>query len=143
MKINDIKNPTVRAQCRRTILPTEKGVDVAALVRVRARAVVRPTTDENGLNKTESAWHDILVAMGKYARIRVHAVTLKLADDTRYTPDFQTTDPAGEVIFWEVKGFFRDDAKVKIKVAARDFTEFKFMLVRKECPGWITQEVKP
>ena len=110
---------------------------------VVAKAVIRATTDEAKLNRTERAWLQVLGAMGKFAKIRVQSITLKIGHDTRYTADFQTTGHDGVVTFWEVKGFYRDDARVKMQVVARQFSEFKFMLVYKKGKGWITEEVKP
>jgi hypothetical protein len=136
IKISEIKNAKQRAVFRRAAGPVPAPPP-------KAKALLRPTTDEDGLNRTERMWLRVLHAKGCYAQVRTQAVTLKIGFDTRYTPDFQTTDHAGEITFWEVKGFFRDDAKVKIKVAARLFNEFKFVLVFKKGKGWITEEVKP
>lgn len=58
------------------------------------------------------------------------AVTLKLAPDTRYTPDFMVVLDNGEVEFHEVKGgFMEDHSHVKIKVAAEKFP-FRFWLAK-------------
>lgn len=54
------------------------------------------------------------------------AITLKLADDCRYTPDFWSLDEDDVLAFDEVKGFWRDDAKVKIRMAANKFPQFRF-----------------
>lgn len=100
------------------------------------------STDVQNLNKTERSFYDILMLDQRHILIWVQAFTLKMADDTRYTPDFVTlTD--GKLMAWEVKGFFRDDAKVKIKVAARMFPVFTFTLVRKDKSGWTYETVKP
>jgi hypothetical protein len=69
------------------------------------------------------------------------AVTLKLAKDTRYTPDFFVVLYDGAIQCHEVKGFWRDDAKVKIKVAAEKFKHFIFIaaqrLPKKQGGDWI------
>lgn len=66
------------------------------------------------------------------------AVKLRLADNAHYTPDFAVMD-AGRLEFHEVKGFWRDDALVKFKVAAAQFP-FLFLAYRKkkvsEGGGW-------
>lgn len=95
--------------------------------------VIEKTTDEDKLNKTERAFWEILKREREAAQhswIGVHCMTLKLADDCRYTPDFWSIR-FGKLTAYEVKGFFRDDAKVKIKVAARMFPWIEFVLVRK------------
>lgn len=48
----------------------------------------------------------------------VQGLTLLLAPQCRYTPDFWTVNTDGTLTAWEVKGFWRDDARVKLKVAA-------------------------
>lgn len=103
---------------------------------------ITPTTDEAKLNKTEKAYLSWLRAQG-FVWIGVQAITLKLGDDTRYTCDFMALNYKGDLHGREVKGFFRDDAKVKIKVAARQFPFIKFSVVKKTKDGWDHKEVKP
>jgi hypothetical protein len=64
------------------------------------------------------------------------AVTLKLAADTRYTPDFMVMEDDGTITFVECKGFWRDDAKVKIKVAAEMYPMFRFKAVSYSKKTW-------
>lgn len=90
------------------------------------------------MNKTERAYSEILEGLrlaGKVAWWAFEAVTFKLAADTRYTPDFLVMLPDGEMECHEVKGFWRDDARVKIKVAAAMFP-FQFLAVSKTKGGW-------
>lgn len=101
------------------------------------------STDEEKLNKTEKAYLALLRALD-CSWIGIQNVTLKLGHDCRYTPDFFVIDIDRRVIAYEVKGFFRDDAKVKIKVAARMFPWIEFQVVRKtKAGGWEHQTVKP
>jgi len=98
------------------------------------------------MNKTEAEYAQRL-EYGKHTGAilwyKFEAITLKLADDTRYTPDFAVLIAGGEFQLHEVKGFWQDDAKVKIKVAASMFP-FRFIAVRKlpkkEGGGWQNQE---
>lgn len=111
-----------------------------------ADIVLKPSTDEAKLNKTERAFLQWLRALGEYRNIDCQAVTLKLGDDCRYTPDLTAIHCAtGARAAFEVKGFMRDDALVKLKVAARKFRWlFHFLLVRREKSGnWKITEVKP
>lgn len=94
------------------------------------------------MNKTESAYAERLEWLkheGKVAWYLFEGITLKLADNTRYTPDFAVENELGELEMHEVKGFWRDDARVKIKVAASIFP-FRFIAVKmkskKEGGGW-------
>lgn len=70
-------------------------------------------------------------------------ITLKLAHDTRYTPDFALLDPGGHLVLHETKGFWRDDARVKIKVAARLFPFFRFTAVewQRKAQHWTFKQV--
>lgn len=104
----------------------------------------RQTTDEAKLNKTERAFLEYLrgpmsPCQGQW--IGVQSITLKLAHDCRYTPDFMTVGFA--YTFWEVKGWWRDDARVKIKVAARLFPWATFIAVKKTKSGWEKEIIKP
>ena len=99
------------------------------------------STDEANLNKTERAWLARLRATGIEPYIQ--AITLKLGHDCRYLPDFAFVDPTGRLTFWEVKGFMRDDARVKLHVAARVFPRWRFVLVRRIKGQFESEVVKP
>ncbi len=103
----------------------------------------RPTTDEQKLNKTEKAYLAYL-RMLRVPKIRMQAITLKLADDCRLTVDFTYQDENGRLVFVDVKGgFWREDAKIKIKMAARLFPEFRFVVAHKTKTGWNQEDIKP
>lgn len=110
-----------------------------AFVTATALAV---STDEGKLNKTERQYLVFLRHLG-FTWIGIQNVTLKLAHDCRYTPDFVVVDSAGYIQAREVKGFMRDDALVKLKVAARMFPFIEFIVVRKTKGGWNHTTVKP
>ena len=61
---------------------------------------------------------------------------------TTYAPDFMVLLPDGLIELHEVKGFWREDARVKIKVAAALYPEFRFVAVTKDKnqPGWVREE---
>lgn len=93
----------------------------------------------HGMNRTEAAYAGTLEVgkmVGEIKSWRFQAMTLKLADDTRYTPDFMVVRPDDTIEFHEVKGFWRDDARVKIRVAADFFPLFRFVAVRKVKCSW-------
>lgn len=88
------------------------------------------------LNKTEQAFLEHLQRTSFESPIHVQAITLLLANGVRYTPDFvvaetpDSADPvAAQAYAYEVKGFMRDDAAVKIKVAAAAYPWMDFILV--------------
>lgn len=93
-------------------------------------------------NKTEQAYESMLFlkkVAGDILWYKFEGITLKLADDTRYTPDFIVMRNDGQIEAHEVKGYWRDDAKVKIKVAAELFP-FRFIAAKQQAKknggGW-------
>lgn len=94
------------------------------------------------LNKTEEAYAAhlrLLQAAGEVAWFKFEGVKLRLADSTFYTPDFAVMAADGSIEMHEVKGFWADDARVNIKVAA-DLYPFKFIaaqaLPKRQGGGW-------
>lgn len=94
------------------------------------------------LNKTESAYSrhlELLKAAGQVVWYRFEGMKFRLADSTFYTPDFAVMLPGGLMQLHEVKGFWTDDARVKIKVAADQYP-FEFVAVKaktkKSGGGW-------
>jgi len=109
----------------------------------RPSFTIRPTTDEERLNKTERLFLHYLRAQTN-APVGIQSLTFKLGDDCRYTPDFHVPwMPADGFTCYEVKGFWRDDARVKIKVAARMFPWAKFIAVQRIKGQWKFEEIKP
>ena len=99
------------------------------------------------MNGTESRYASLLEVRKRAGEIQWYAfemVTIKLAADTRYTPDFCVMIANGELEFHETKGRMQDDALAKIKVAARLFPA-RFYLIyakpKKLGGGWDVQEV--
>lgn len=102
---------------------------------------------KNGeMNKTEQAYADrlkLLLHAGEVAWFKFEGLKLRLADNTFYTPDFAVMLASGEMEMHEVKGFWQDDARAKIKIAA-DLYPFRFIAVKvrakKDGGGWETEE---
>ena len=99
------------------------------------------STDEAKLNKPERAVLEHLRALRKEC-IGVQSITLKLANDCRFTPDFSYLEN-GKLILIDVKGYQREDALIKIKVAARQFSWIEFQIVKKAKGGWDVRTVQP
>tara|TARA_R110001599_G_scaffold171353_1_gene362417 strand:+ start:436667 stop:437068 length:402 start_codon:yes stop_codon:yes gene_type:complete len=90
------------------------------------------------MNKTEAAYADHLTALkhtGVIAWFKFEGFKLRLADNTFYTPDFAVMLSTGELQVHEVKGFWTDDARVKIKVAAGMYP-FQFIAIKKAKAEW-------
>ncbi|HET7155113.1 MAG TPA: DUF1064 domain-containing protein, partial [Hyphomicrobiaceae bacterium] len=97
-------------------------------------------------NKTEAAYDAHLQALRHAGAVLWHkfeAVKLRLADNTFYTCDFAVLAADGVLEMHEVKGFWQDDARVKIKVAASLYP-FRFVavkaLAKKHGGGWSREE---
>lgn len=117
------------------------------------RSVAKGRKPPGVMNKVEALYAAYLQERkdaGQIADFRYEAVTLKLADNTRYTPDFMVLGADYSVQFHEVKGRegngpggWMDDAKVKIKVAAHQFPWFVFVgacaVPKKRGGGFVVQ----
>lgn len=76
--------------------------------------------------------------LGEVVDVLYQRVTYKLADDTRYTPDFVVILAGGRVEHHEVKGQKREDAMVKFKVAAEQMCSLgAFVMVTKDDGSWV------
>ena len=98
------------------------------------------------MNKTEEAYAKHLQNLqhaGQVAWYKFEGVKLRLADNTFYSPDFAVMLASGEMEMHEVKGFWQDDARAKIKIAA-DMYPFRFLAVKvkakKDGGGWAVEE---
>ena len=97
------------------------------------------------MNKLERAYSVELENQrlaGLISSWKFEAMKLRLADRTTYSPDFFVVLPDGHMEHHETKGFMRDDAHVKLKVAASLFPMFTFRLVKRKAGAWIVTEVK-
>jgi len=98
------------------------------------------------LNKTEEQYRvylDGLKMAGEVLWYRFEGLKLRLADNTFFTPDFAVMLSNGLIELHEVKGFWQDDARAKIKIAA-DMYPFRFLAVKvkpkKDGGGWEWEE---
>lgn len=93
-------------------------------------------------NKTEQAYENFLTALqqaGSILWFKFEGIKLRLADNTFYTPDFAVMLANGQMELHEVKGFWQDDARAKIKIAA-ELYPFRFLAAKpkakKDGGGW-------
>jgi hypothetical protein len=94
------------------------------------------------MNKLEKSYQDILEhrkLAGEIVRYRYEALKFKLAPNTFFTPDFMVTFE-DRVEIHETKGFWEEDARIKIKMAAELFPEFVFMGVQYKKKIWMFEE---
>ena len=110
---------------------------------VKSKALTQPQNAEEKINNTEREWLGIL-RRRDFVKVAIHDHTLRIGDTCRYTPDFRTIDSEGTTTFFEVKGgFIRDVALVKLKIVARMFPEYKFVMAQKKKGEWTETHIKP
>ena len=98
------------------------------------------------MNKTEQAYAATLEwrkHAGEVSWYKFEGLKFRLADNTFYTPDFAVMLFDGALEAHEVKGFWQDDARAKIKIAA-DLYPLRFVAIKakpkKEGGGWKVEE---
>ena len=111
--------------------------------------------DGDGLNKLERRFKEWHAANFPSRPLLVQAITLRIANGCRYSPDFVAVyeralpldnKPAFQLFAYEVKGPHAwDDAIVKLKVAASLYPFIGFTLVSwdKVAGVWRMESVKP
>lgn len=116
-------------------------------IRRLATLGIRPTTDEDALNKTERAYLVWLRAT-QPVWMGVQCLTFKMGHDLRYTPDFVALDADGLRAI-DTKGtrksgkaHVEEDALVKMRIAARMFPFIRFVIAHKVGMVWNHVEVK-
>lgn len=120
----------------------------------KAKPICKPATEpvprRGRMNKIEAAYELVLRArkqLGEVEWYGFEAVKLRLAEGAWYTPDFTARFPGGLLVHFELKGFMREAAAVRIKVAAEQHRWASFVLVRavpeKHGGGWIHKPIGP
>ena len=111
------------------------------------RAKLRPAPTR--MHTTEAAWAAELAARkrsGDLVSVHFEAWGMRLGDRCVYWPDFIVQTSEGFLEAHEVKGFWRDDARVKIKAAATRYPGIRFIAIqrgKKGEPVWKIEEIKP
>lgn len=94
------------------------------------------------MNKTEAAYAAVLEARkhaGDVLWWEFEPMNLRLADKCFYQVDFLVMVKGGQLECHEVKGYWTDDALVKIKTAAAKFP-FRFIALRLVAGDWEIRE---
>ena len=95
------------------------------------------------MNKLESAYSEHLELQRSAGEIRWHRyapMRLRLADGAYYKPDFGVWKRDGSFELHETKGFWREAARVRIKVAAELFPMFRFVAIKRVGGNWVREE---
>lgn len=125
------------------------------MIRFRAktrRNIGHRPGEMNGIERAYAAVLEARKAAGEIRGYRFEDITLKLADDTRYVPDFTVYLADGTIEMHECKAEdgsgkprIEQHSRVKIKVAADKFNEIVFVLAskatKKNGGGWTIKEI--
>jgi len=92
------------------------------------------------MNKTEAAYAEILKLSQLAGEVQWWAyepLKFRLAKRTSYTPDFMVWGSDGRLEAIEVKGFLRDDAAIKFKVAREMYPWITWCMVIWKRGQWV------
>lgn len=108
-----------------------------------AGAFARGRLPSEKMNKTEAAYAghlELLKRGGEVLWYRFEPLKLRLADGSFYTPDFGVLTRDCLFELHETKGFWREAARVRIKIAASIYP-FKFIAIKRTDNGGWAEEV--
>lgn len=118
-------------------------------VRSQAESAKAPPTapHKREMNATETQYARELELRKRGGEIRdwrFEAIKLRLAAGAFYKPDFAVVGIGGEIELHEIKGFWREAARVRIKVAAEQYPWFRFIALKhrtqRQGGGWEVEE---
>lgn len=116
-----------------------------SLKHARKLGIIAPTAPrKRGMNKLEAAYANLLKQRCDFDNVAWfgwETIKFRLADDTWFIPDFAVLLNNGNLEFHETKGFMRERAHVKIKIAAEMYP-WRFVIVRRIEGDWDYEEVK-
>lgn len=115
---------------------TSAGTIAQILQKPKRSQVFDPTHGMNDTEKRLSRELEVEKLLGNILGFHFEKIGLQLAPKTWYFPDFVVFMPDGCMHVIEVKGFLRDDAAAKYKVAVGMFPEITFHMVRSENQSW-------
>lgn len=136
-----------------TPTPAFGNVSVAANASYGAQAAKNASTGKRGMNATEREFLAILGARllaGTLSELWPHeSVKFRVgANRCWYTPDFAGLDADGRLVVWECKArrgkwtSMRDDARVKLQSAARQYPGVRWHLCERDQDGtWSEVEI--
>jgi hypothetical protein len=102
------------------------------------------TRYRNALERAYAQHLELRWRAGDLAGWRYEPIKLRLADGAFYTPDFLVVQNSGEMELHETKGFMREAARVRLKVAVELYPWFQFVIVRaRGRHGFELEEVLP
>jgi hypothetical protein len=121
--VENVKNPNLRISIPGRTIPRKAKSTTIDLTKPAALKAIKATGRRKSLpkgvlNRHETSFLHFLTKQG-WTHIGFETIRIELAHRCWYTPDFTAFKPGEKITFFEVKGFWEDDARVKVKVAAR------------------------
>ena len=96
------------------------------------------------LNGLETKWLGVLkerMASGEIQDILPHeSMRLAIGEKCSYAPDFPVVSGDGELVFYETKGFWTPEARVKMKAVATRYPWFVFVGVQWKKKQWVYEQ---
>lgn len=127
----------------RTVLKTHSGIPLK-----RTESRFPQNSQKRALfpyrSKLEAAYSGYLQGLllaGDIQSWSYEPIRLHLAVKTTLTPDFLVITKEGRLELHEVKGWAREDAMVKLKMAARLYSYWTFVLVKRVRGVWDIREM--
>jgi hypothetical protein len=105
---------------------------------VKGRGKVEPGPLDAKMNRTEAEYAKTLglaKTIGLIHSWHFQRLTFILGPDLRYTPDFMVVQADGFIRFDEIKGYEREDAVVKFKLAAELHPWASWRMIERARPG--------
>lgn len=104
--------------------------------RKRVRAVARVVGPaKRGMNGLETRFAELLklrLLAGEILSFEFEGLSFKIGHQMRYKPDFAVLNSDSTMTCYETKGFWRADARMRIKLAANAWPAFRFIGVMEE-----------
>lgn len=106
-----------------------------------------PAQRRGNMNKLESSFAALLDSQVASGEIKCHSFEVfkvriaSAAKGAWYTPDFCVVGIGGEITFYEVKGFWREAARLRVKVAADRTPWARFVVATRKRGEWNFEEV--
>jgi len=115
-----------------------------------------PAVPSKGTKAPSGPWHpfrskweleyakylDVMKAAGQIRDWAYEGEHLDIGIGARYTPDFRLVCFDGLIQYREVKGYKREAAMVRLKVAAKLYPQYTFVLVTKKDGSWVHTPIK-
>lgn len=127
-------------------LPSDARVDTNAFLNITGQIMLTALLPRvRKMNKWETAFGQLLDEKKRSGQIddfEFEALSFKLARGARYKPDWVAWSGA-RVICYEVKGHWREAARVRIKVAAHRYRWASFVAVTRKNQQWSEERFEP